>query len=279
MSDSFCTYQGTRDEMLVAYLYGDLEPAERAAFESHTAACAMCRTELAELRAVRTELGRWAPPEPSAVFTYAMPGPPSRSRVWTMLREVPAWAQVAAALLIFGVSAGIANLEVTYDREGVSVRTGWSAFVTSDNVAPAGQVRTPASSGASAASGGQVAVPAATDAPWRRELAVLEQQLRREFQAADLGGASARRTAPQATARDADILRRVRELIEESERRQRSELALRVASVAREVQAQRLADLQKIQYSLGVIENTTGVAMMRQRQLLDNLAVRVSQRP
>ena len=39
---------------------------------------------------------------------------------------MPAWAQVAAALFVLGVSATIANLDVRYDRSGLTIRTGWS---------------------------------------------------------------------------------------------------------------------------------------------------------
>ena len=42
------------------------------------------------------------------------------------MRDLPVWAQVAAALLVLGVSAGIANLDVRYDQSGLTIRTGWS---------------------------------------------------------------------------------------------------------------------------------------------------------
>ena len=45
-------------------------------------------------------------------------------------------------------------------------------------------------------------------------------------------------------------MRRVRALLEESEKRQQRELALRVAEVLRDVNAQRQADLMKIDRSL-----------------------------
>ena len=42
-------------------------------------------------------------------------------------REIPAWAQAAAAVLLLGVAAGLANLDIRYDGEGLRVRTGWLA--------------------------------------------------------------------------------------------------------------------------------------------------------
>ena len=76
---------------------------------------------------------------------------------------------------------------------------------------------------------------------------------------------------------DADLVRRLRVLIEESEKRQQRELALRVAEVMRDVAAQRQSDLVKIDRTLGVVQNNLGVEVMRDRQRLDIL-YRASQR-
>jgi hypothetical protein len=73
-------------------------------------------------------------------------------------------------------------------------------------------------------------------------------------------------------------------LIGASEQRQRRELALRLAEVLRDVESQRRDDIEKIGRSLGVIQanlgvmQNTGVEVMRQRQMINDLAVRVSQR-
>jgi hypothetical protein len=268
MNTTFCTYEGSRDEMIVAYLYEDIEPAARSAFESHIAGCAVCREEIAELRVMRTELARWAPPGPARVFTFPASTAPRRSRVWSALAEIPAWAQVAAALLVLGIAAGIANVEVKYDRAGFAVRTGWMATDAAS------------AAGGSFSSGVTPDLKVGpTDAstaaqPWRADLTALERQLRAELQTAK--AEAVKRGGPEARS-DADLLRRVRALIEESERNQRRELALRVAEVAREGQAQRIADLQRIQRGFNALENTTGGAILRQGVLLNNLAVKVSQ--
>ena len=271
MTNMKCRYDGDRDEILVAYVYDDIGPAERAAFDAHLAACGPCRAELTELRGVRAQLGQWAPPELARVFTHdSAPRARALANMWTRLGDVPAWAQVAAALLCVGVAAGLAaglaNLDVRYDRGGLSVRTGWSR--------------------SAAAPGGAQDVSAAhTDAaPWRADLAALERQLRTEFRsaAASPSGATqaaAARSAPTAPAaiNDAELLRRVRALVDENDRKQQRELALRVAEVVRDVNAQRQADLVKIDRSLGLIQNNTGVEVMKQRELL-NYLVRVSQK-
>ena len=41
--DTICTYRDNRDEILVAFLYNDIDPSKREAFETHLAACAACR--------------------------------------------------------------------------------------------------------------------------------------------------------------------------------------------------------------------------------------------
>ena len=65
---------------------------------------------------------------------------------------------------------------------------------------------------------------------------------------------------------DAELRRRVRSILEESERRQERELALRVAEVLKDVNAQRQADLVKIDRSLGFIQSSTYGEPMKQRE-------------
>ena len=62
MTEKVCSYPGDRDEALVTYLYdgGDAD-ASRAMFEAHLMTCAQCSEDLAALRSVRTQLGRWHP--------------------------------------------------------------------------------------------------------------------------------------------------------------------------------------------------------------------------
>ena len=59
-----------------------------------------------------------------------------------------------------------------------------------------------------------------------------------------------------ARAADAEIIKRVRELLAQSESRQQGELALRISQVIRDVDAQRTADLTRIQKGLGSIDAT-----------------------
>ncbi len=268
MTESACPFATRRDDVLVAFLYDELEAAERERFESHLVDCRECRDEVAALREVRGHLAAWTPPVfslQSAVGSresVVSPEAPVGSPESTVVRgpahwwhQVPVWAEVAAAVLVLGVSAGIANLNVHYDQSGLTIRTGWSRATETVAAAP-----TPAPAAAS------------TDVPWRADLTALERQLRTEFH----GTAAAPAPAPaRAAATDAEILKRVRALLDESETKQRRDLDLRVAEVLRDVENERRTDLVRINQSLGQIQSNTGVEVMKQRQLL-NYLVRVS---
>lgn len=263
MIDTICTYSG-RDDLLIAYLYDDIEPADRATFSTHLHTCGRCTRELAALRGVRSTLSSWAPPEPvRALVGQQSPAtshepatsyqPRATGRSW---HDVPAWAQIAAAMLVLGVSAAIANVEVRHDAAGWTLRTGWSQPVAQSPVAPA-----PAAQSA-----------AVSPAPWRADLTALEQQLRADFRTA-----SARAVPAASPIDDAELRRRVRAILDESERRQERELALRVAEVVKDVNAQRQADLVKIDRSLGFIQSSTYGEQMKQRELV-NYLLKVSQK-
>ncbi len=254
MTKASCTYGATREEALVTYLYGEIDAVERAAFERHVRECASCRDELAAFDQVRSGLGRWGPPLPAGRLVFKPDAPPQRAP-WRVLREIPAWAQAAAALLVIGFAAGAANLHVSYTADGVSVQTGWMpARGGTDQVV--------------------VASPAAQPSTDRAPVADSVAQPR-EARPNQLVEAA---RPPSPVSSNLDLLPRVRRLIDESERRQQRELALRVAEIVRELQAQRAADLVRIDRSLGVIQSSAAVEAMRQRQLVNSLAVRVSQK-
>jgi hypothetical protein len=272
MTDMLCGY-ANRDETIVAFLYDELEPDQRRGFNAHLLTCTICRDEVAGLRAVRTQLARWEPP---ALTSLQSPVPGTSRPVWW--HAVPAWAQVAAALLFLGVSAGIANLDVRYDQNGLSVTTGWNKA----------QPASPKLGTLQTSEGGPRLVTSPSDggtklvtdpsaaAAWRADLAALERQLRTELRAVQASSPAAQ-AARAASSSDAETLRRVRVLLDESEKRQQRELALRIAEVVRDVDTQRKADLRNIDHTLGLVRNDLGVEVMKQRQSL-NLLYRASQR-
>jgi len=266
MTQMPCGYAGDRDETLIAYLYDDIDPAARAEFDTHLATCEQCRIELQALGGVRSTLARWNPPELKSLVAGS---PPAVRRSWW--REIPAWAQVAAALLFLGVSAGIANLDIRYDSNGLAIRTGWSTPPS-----PRAQ-----STGATAPIG--AASQSNVNAASMADLTALAAALRAEFrsQRATLtpGAPSPRTFAPMARsgAGDTEILRKVRVLIGETERRQERELALRLAQAIGEINAARQADLRRVDLSLNRVENNLGVEVLKNKQSMQYL-MRVSQR-
>ena len=182
---------------------------------------------------------------------------------------MPVWAQVAAAVLCLGVGAGLANLNVRYDHDGVSIRTGW--LTPAAPAVNAGVVQ-------NAKTGVAKDVGSSDAAPWRADLAALERQLRSELQPAGAAAPAAvtlaRSTQPSLS--DAELLKRVRALVDESERRQNRELALRVGEMVRDVHTQRQADLRKIDESLAYVLDHTGLAVAKQQQTLNYLVSRTS---
>jgi hypothetical protein len=270
MTDMLCGYID-RDETIVAFLYDDLDAGSRRDFEAHVLTCAVCREEVAGLQTVRAQLARWEPP---AVASLQSQSPASGRTSQPWWRTIPAWAQVAAALLFLGVSAGIANLDVRYDQGGLTIRTGWSTRPSG-----AGGPATPKLVGVAPSDGGSGVATnvSANDRPWRSDLAALEQQLKTEFHASQVSSSIGPQSVRAASSADAETLRRVRALLDESEKRQQRELALRVAEVLRDVNAQRQADLIKIDRNLDGMQNKLGVEVFQQRQSL-NYFMRVNQR-
>lgn len=249
MTERLCSYPD-RDEQLVAYLYDDIESADRGSFGAHLAACRYCQEDLSALRGVRSALGTWAPPEPAfSGARAASPEPrtaspkPRAPRWW---QDVPAWAQVAAALFVLGVSATIANLDVRYDRSGLTIRTGWS------KPQPA---------------------PASPDsAALRAEIGSVAAQLRAEIDAKEQAATAVRTAAQQTPAiSEAELRRRVQMLLDERETRIQNEIALAVANVMKDYQQTRLADLAKIERTIGYVQTNTLSEQLKQREAVNYL--------
>jgi anti-sigma factor RsiW len=290
MNDIRCGYTGDREAALVSYLYDDLAADERVAFERHLGTCARCRTELAAFGGVRRQLPQWTPPDFAGVRRQPAALERQMADVRHQLepadgvreappeswwRTVPAWAQVAAAMLVLSAAAGFANLDVHYDgQNGLDIRTGWSRPATVANLTnpnPPNLANT-----RNAESQGTVATSNAASWASRSDLAALEQQLRDELRAVQQTRPATTSARPGAS-NETEVLRQVKALIEQSERRQQNELALRLAALATEVNGQRQADLRRIDMSLGRFQDSTGVEVLRNRQKLDYLLQRVAQ--
>jgi len=232
---------------LVSYLYDECEPTERLVISAHVAVCSVCAEELTSLDATRERLALWSPPETRLGFHVVSDDAKASNvlrppRWWR--QPMPAWAQAAAAGLIFVVGVTLGALRGT--STPVDARTS--------------------ATGALTASAAKV-VPVT-----QRDLQALEQRLHSEMsQLRNVGGPSTGGSG------DAQILERVRAMIQESEQRQQRELALRTTEVVRDFDAQRRVDLTRIERTLGQMDGTTGVEVEQQRQML-NYLMRVSQR-
>ena len=272
MTQMPCGYAGDRDETLIAYLYDDIDPAARAEFDAHLATCDLCRAELEALGGVRSTLARWNPPEPGRVLAFESQAGTRGGRTrWGALREIPAWAQVAAALLVLGVSAGMANLDVRYDSNGLAIRTGWSKPAAPQSVPTSAAVTTQIGN-ASQSGGPQPFAPAS-----KADLAALERQFRAGFRPQSTMAVPVGPVGRPASS-EAEILRKVRALIDEAERRQQRELALRLAQAITDINAQRQADLRRVDVTLNRVENNLGVEVLKNRQSMQQYLMRVNQR-
>ena len=165
-------------------------------------------------------------------------------RVWWS-RPFPVWAQAAAACLVFaaGLALGVVRGRAPAPSQGVATTAA----------APA----------------------AGLTASSNTELVDLERRLRAEMAQLRTATVTPGAAAPQGIS-EAQLLARVRTLIEESEQRQQRELALRTAQVVRDFDSQRNLDLAQIQRSFGQIEGLAGAEVREQRQML-NYLLRVSE--
>jgi hypothetical protein len=241
-------------ELLVGYVYGDLQDLERQEFERHLASCSECRDEIAGLRVTRTHLASWQPPAPDLGFEV------TRSRVITMprpFRPSPAWGFAAAAVLVLAVASAIANLEIRTGSEGLVIRTGWL------RVAPAAVPEPTPVMVASPASSSVEAI--------ERRIAELETSLA-ALDAREADAAALRAAADGGTQlSDAELLRRVQRVVRDSETRQQRELATRIAQVAREIDALHRADLVRLQQTFAQTQRLTDAEVLQQREMMNQV--------
>jgi hypothetical protein len=237
--------------------------------------------------------------------------PPRRSwgLSWLPAWSTPALPLAAAAMLVIGATLGLARLDVQYDANGLRVRTGWGHAPGSTQAANTAAGAGPVASAAGASEAGvapvslvsSAAVPGAApatdphallrtpaganaaNAPWRVELQALERQLRMEMAAARQGGGGGDRvSATNAMAGDpsspaeAAFLRRVQQMIDQSEVRQQQNLALRAAELSRDFDLQRRSDLVRVEQGFGRLNEQRAQDVVEQQQRILN-AIRVSQ--
>ena len=232
-------------ELLVTYVYDELQGPERLAFEEHLATCPSCRSEVEALRDTRVHLSAWTPQEPDLRFQIVRGSALEPSRV----RWVPAWALAAAAVLVLAVAAAIANVEVSTSGGGITVRTGWSRSAETPAAAP----------------------------DQSQEMAKLQERLL-ELETALAKVPAAQSVVPVSTTAaddarggDTEILRRVRQMIADSDARQEREFANRLIGVMRELQVSHTSDLVRLQQMFNQNQGVINDEVFRQREEMRNL--------
>lgn len=245
-------------ELIVGYAYGDLTDDERRSFEAHLGVCSECREELAGLRATRTLLALWAPPAPDFAFRIVREQAVPPAKVLPMRpRWMPVFGLAAAAVLVLAAAGAIANLEMRYDASGLVVRTGWSR----------GDAQTAQTDGTAQRAHTSALLPARSSSDFdalERRLRELEIATAAQPSSGGVQTASARMT-------DAEILRRVREMVGEAESRQQTVVAQRLLQVVRDFDRQRQSDLAAIQQGLGTYQGLTNAEIAQQRDMLNQL--------
>ncbi len=260
------TFRCDDKEMFVAYLYDEIDIDGRREVERHMRTCGACAREAEVLQGVREDLASWQPPEPDLGFVIMQkPATVLRSGRWARLGSVPAWAQAAAAVLVLGVGAAVANLQIRYDNEGVTVRTGWMAPAAADHQPPRRAVSQNVSS---------------RDESWRlncrRSKSGCAAISRRRSDAQ-----AARPLAVRASETNIDpaaLMRRVEALVNASEQRQRDEIGLRLTQAQRDWSMQRRADMDRIDQRVGSLQGRTLMNAAGQQEMM-NLLRRVSAQP
>jgi hypothetical protein len=234
-------------DLLVSFLYGELDAAQRDSFRAHLASCAECRAELPDLRTTQRHLAAWAPPEPDLGFQIVRKATqPALPR-----RIGPLWGLAAAAVLVLAAGAALANVEVRYDASGLVLRTGWHR----SGSAPATAVT------ARADTAGVTAVD------WKQQSEALEQRVRQLEASLSAIAVATRGTDPT----DAAVLKRVNELVDQSETRQQRVMAARLAQLTRDLDARRKVDLAVIDQGLMRLQTTSGAELRQSRDLMQRM--------
>lgn len=243
-------------DLLVSFLYGECDAADRQRFEAHVQQCAACAEELESFTAVRGALAEWAPPDAQLGFRVVPaaeatpPVAPATPSWWSGFLQ-PGWNLAMAATLVLVVAAAVASIEVRYTDGGFVFRMGWTQSPAPDTGAVRGDiVLAPPSAALPVPVSGGGAAP-----PWQSDLLALEEALRDDFAAVlDPGGRTSLSrpvaSRPAVTSGD-ELMQRIQGLIAESERRQRQGFASSLIDLTHEFDLQRRADQQRVQEEMG----------------------------
>lgn len=250
------TCEALRDDIL-ALLYDDGEPAERARARDHLAQCVPCRVEYGEFKGVRKALGGWT-----------LPASATAPKPVVVVRPVTRWMTAglaAAAGLILGIGLAVAGRSVFQNAPASSTVASAARTETTTT--------TPVSASLVSRDEFQEALRA-QETRHQAELAELRQAL---LQTADT-------SAPQGAARATNASNVslspsvVERLLRASEERQSRLIEARLAGLRTETDLQRQYDMAQIAAGLAYIDSRTGADAARTSELMKNL-VRVTAKP
>ena len=233
--------------------------AERADFEAHLLTCARCRADLAALRRRARAAGTLVAARASFGIHELVVHDPERRKPPCAIRSGGArsprgrrWRRrcCSSASRPASPTSTFATTR-TASRSGPAGRPPASATARRARQQPEPLLDRPLdqTNGCAVARGPRCARTAARNRDPRGSRRVSPQ-------------AAPTRTAA-APASDAEMSRRVRALVEESEKRQQRELALRLAEVAARCERAAAGRLVKIDHNLGLVQNNVGVEVLK----------------
>jgi hypothetical protein len=231
------------EDALLDYLYEEGDPGERVKIAQHLQQCAPCSVAVLELQSVRGLLAEWTPPEAPLGFKVVQSDAPAPVHVPVQKGSRSLfWAQAAAAVFLFAAGMAASQLHVQYADGALTVRARAAEPVTA---------------------------AVAEDAP------VTHVGTDILLPPASIERVSSSSSASNTSSAD-DMLKRVQALIDQSESRQQRQLALRLQDVVHDFDAQRQADMRRVDQNFGQLEGQTATEVARSRELVNSL-VKVSQ--
>lgn len=266
-------------ELLVELVYDELDPVDEDVVEAHLEECDECARRAQAFRAVRTDLQAWDEVEPQPSRVTFVPMSASRSGDADNGGGSYRWLPIAASFLLgLLLTAAVANLGIGgIDDRGTGVDPSTSTAVPAatdqqSTARPSGSM-TPVSQ-ASPAGGfatreqldtwlddklaargltGEEGAPAAL--PRNQVVPVLEDLI---------------------AERDREIRDIVRQMVAESERRQREQFDAALAGFYQTLDSQRTNDLVALAGQLGLLEEATGQELQRTNAAIDYLITQVA---
>lgn len=238
-------------ELLVSFLYGELEPGETERFQAHLAQCAECRADVEGLRSTQRHMAVWSPPEPDLGFRII------RAPVTPIRAPRPTWGGrwglAAAAALVLAAGAAVANVDMRYGADGLTLRTGWRSSAPSAALPP------------TAASG----APALAEAVhWKAQAQALDLRVR-QLEASFNSRSAA--VPPRAAVGADEVLRRVNDLVAQSESRQQRAVTAHLDRLSKDIDARRKVDLSLIDQGLMRLQTTSGAELRQSRDLMQRM--------